>query len=110
GCLAGDDAGEPNQVVAEGISMDMQAAWVLARRLIDWRDSGGTPAALPQVGASYAATWRASFAPRLAASTVLAHWAMRPTAVAGVAPVLAWFPQLLTVAARLTGKATRLVR
>ena len=108
--LVGNAAGEAHPVVAEGISMAMQGAWLLARRLIAWRSSGASCGALAQVGRDYAAAWRAGFAPRLAASTLVAHWAMRPVAVAGVVPVLGRFPQFLTLAARLTGKATRVVR
>jgi flavin-dependent dehydrogenase len=108
--LVGNAAGEAHPVVAEGISMALQAGWLLAKRLIAWRRDGGRSATLHAVGADYAKAWRASFAPRLAASSVLAHWAMRPAAVATVVPFLTRFPSLLTLAARLTGKATRVVR
>jgi menaquinone-9 beta-reductase len=107
--LVGNAAGEAHPVVAEGISMAMQAGWLLAERLLCWRQEGGRPAALRAAGADYAQAWRASFAPRLRAAAVLAHWAMRPVAVASTVPVLTQFPSLLTLAARLTGKATRVV-
>jgi flavin-dependent dehydrogenase len=105
----GNAAGEAHPAVAEGISMAMQSAWLLARGLAAWRRQGASAADLPAVGRDYAAAWRRSFAPRLYASTVLAHWAMRPAAVAGTLPVLRGFPGLLTWAAQLTGKATRVV-
>ena len=106
--LVGNSAGEAHPVVAEGISMALQAAALLTRRLIAWRQ-GTAQATLQRVGEDYAAAWRKSFAPRLYASAVLAHWAMRPAAVAGTLPLLRWFPRLLTWGARLSGKATRVL-
>jgi flavin-dependent dehydrogenase len=108
--LVGNAAGEAHPVVAEGISMAMQAGWILAQRLLAWRKQGGRTTALNAFGTAYAQAWRASFAPRLTAASILAHWAMRPTAVATTVPLLTRFPSLLTLAARLTGKATRVVR
>jgi flavin-dependent dehydrogenase len=107
--LVGNSAGEAHPVVAEGISMALQAAGLLTQRLIAWRQRGATQATLQRVGEDYAAAWRKAFAPRLYASTVLAHWAMRPQAVAATLPLLRWFPWLLTWGARLSGKATRIL-
>jgi flavin-dependent dehydrogenase len=104
----GNAAGEAHPVVAEGISMAMQAAWLLAARLISWRQLG-TRAALHRVAQDYAEAWKRCFAPRLYASSVLAHWTMRPAAVRSVLPLLGCFPGLLTWGARLSGKATRVV-
>jgi 2-polyprenyl-6-methoxyphenol hydroxylase-like FAD-dependent oxidoreductase len=98
----GNAAGEAHPVVAEGISMALQGAWLLAECLTA---DGGRP-----VAAKYARAWRRAFGPRLAASTALAHWAMRPAAVAAAVPVLRRLPALLTWGARLSGKATRVVR
>ena len=107
--LVGNAAGEAHPVVAEGISMAMQGAWLLAERLIRWRQDGGSAAALEAAAVDHAAAWRGAFAPRLYASTMVAHWAMRPAAVAGTLPLLRCFPGLLTWGARLSGKATRVV-
>ncbi len=107
--LVGNSAGEAHPVVAEGISMAMQGAWLLAEGLIRWHKEGGQAAALEAVAADYASAWRAAFAPRLYASMVVAHWAMRPAAVASTLPLLRCFPGLLTWGARLSGKATRVV-
>src|SRR5439155_26475996 len=102
----GNAAGEAHPVVAEGISMAMQSAWLLARRLIavgpgyrDWHP----------VGIDYARALRAAFAPRLRAAAVFAHWAMRPAAVTISMPLLRAFPCVLGWGARLSGKATRIV-
>jgi flavin-dependent dehydrogenase len=106
----GNAAGEAHPIVAEGISMAMQAGWLLAQRLIPWRRKGAKIGELPAISADYARAWRINFAPRLTASTLLAHWAMHPIAVAPALPLLGYFPGLLTLAARLTGKATCVVR
>ena len=58
----------------------------------------------------HAAAWRRHFAPRLYTSQAVAEWAMRPTVVAGTVPLFRCFPSLLTLAARLSGKATQVVR
>jgi menaquinone-9 beta-reductase len=107
--LVGNAAGEAHPAVAGGISMALQSAWLLARRLADWRRQGGTHADLRAVGDAYAADWRRGFGPRVAASTFIAHWAMRPPAVACTLPLLRRFPALLTWCANLTGKTTRVV-
>jgi flavin-dependent dehydrogenase len=102
--LVGNAAGEAHPVVAEGISMAMQSAALLSRRLIahgpghrDWHS----------VGRDYARAWRAAFAPRLRAAAAFAHWAMRPAVVAGTMPLLRAFPGILGWGARLSGKVTR---
>ncbi len=100
----GNAAGEAHPVVAEGISMAMQSAWLLARRLIA---AGPSHANWHAVGADYARRWRRAFGPRLHSAAVYAHWAMRPAAVAAVLPLLRAFPAALGWGARLSGKATR---
>jgi flavin-dependent dehydrogenase len=106
----GNYAGEPQPATAEGISIAMQSAWLLARRLIAWRDADGVWDDLSAVGVSYARAWRRWFAPRVRAGAVIAQWLVRPTPVAALMPLLRTFPQLLTLGARLTGKATGVVR
>jgi flavin-dependent dehydrogenase len=108
--FAGNAAGEAHPIIAEGISMAMQSAWLLARHLITWRERGGSPRTLNAVEANYAQEWRRSFAPRLYAAAGVAQWALRPTLVAGALPLLRRWPRLLTVGARLSGKATCVVR
>jgi flavin-dependent dehydrogenase len=106
----GNAAGEAHPAVAEGISMAMQSSWLLAERLIHWKKSGADVRALDRVNAAYSAAWRRHFAPRIHASTVIAHWAMKKDAVAAVLPLLEWFPAFLTWGARFSGKARRVVR
>jgi flavin-dependent dehydrogenase len=90
--LIGNAKGEAHPVVAEGISMAMQSAWLLSRRLIS-----GTPA-------DYDSDWRRAFSWRIRAASVIAHWAMRPPAVALTVPLLRAFPLVLTGSAKTTGK------
>jgi menaquinone-9 beta-reductase len=97
----GNAAGEAHPVIAEGISMALQSAWLLSRHLL----AGPPTRALAQ---AYAADWRRQFAPRLHTARVVAEWAMRPVAVAGLLPLLCRFPVLLNWGARLSGKVRRL--
>lgn len=106
----GNAAGEAHPVVAEGISMAMQSAWLLARRLKDWRHHGNCINRLPAVVAEYARDWRIAFGPRQRAAAAIAHWAMSPTAMAISSPILRLIPPLLTWGARASGKTTRIVR
>jgi len=107
--LVGNAAGEAHPAIAEGISMAMQSSWLLANRLVGWREAGASAAGQSAVGKDYAAAWRRAFRSRLGASVALAQWAMRPAAVAGVIPLLRRFPLALTWAARWSGKATSVV-
>jgi 2-polyprenyl-6-methoxyphenol hydroxylase-like FAD-dependent oxidoreductase len=102
----GNAAGEAHPVVAEGISMAMQSAWLLAQRLIARRRTSRLPN-LGQVMTDYAAAWRRHFAARLYASAVVAQWAMWPAAVASTLPLMRTFQSMLTWGARLSGKAKR---
>lgn len=101
----GNAAGEAHPVIAEGISMAIQSAWLLAAQLVAWRSESGRREDLVHAGRRYRQAWRRAFLPRLQTSRLLAEWAMRPAAVAGVAPILRCFPATMTWIARLTGKA-----
>jgi flavin-dependent dehydrogenase len=107
--LVGNAAGEAHPVVAEGISMALQGAWLLAERLVGWRRAGGGQDGLARVGADYARAWRHCFAPRLRLAAAVAHWAMRPVPVAWAVPILRRLPFVLTWGARLSGKAAQIV-
>jgi flavin-dependent dehydrogenase len=105
--LVGNAAGEAHPVIAEGISMAMQSAWLLANRLLAQK-----PRSLADrhaVGRGYAADWRRHFRPRLRSAAFFAHWAMRPRAVAIAQPFLRSWPAILSFGARLSGKAMRIV-
>jgi flavin-dependent dehydrogenase len=114
--LVGNAAGEAHPAVAEGIGMAMQSASLLCERLI--AESAAVLSseavlsndAVDAVRRDYAAVWRRTLAPRIHAAAVIAHWAMRPHAVACVSPLLRMFPAVLTAGARLSGKAATVNR
>jgi flavin-dependent dehydrogenase len=108
--LVGNAAGEAHPAVAEGISMAMQSAWLLAGFLAGQRDAIRRSLAIDSLGRAYARAWRRSFAPRIRSAAAVAHWAMRPNAVVVALPLLRHCPPLLTWGARLSGKATQVVR
>jgi flavin-dependent dehydrogenase len=104
----GNTAGEAHPVIAEGITMALQSAWLLSERLIAWRRSGGRPEALDTVAANYRTAYLRSFGQRILTSIALAQWAMRPAVFVGTLPAVRFFPALLTWGAGWTGKAKRL--
>ena len=101
--VAGNAAGEAHPVVAEGISMALQSAWLLTDRLIADSDER-------TVARNYARAWRQSFAPRIRAAAAIAHWAMCPRLVAATLPFLQTWPKLLTFGAWLSGKSKLVVQ
>ena len=103
--LVGNAAGEAHPVVAEGIGMAMQSAWLLCECLTSGLVDVLSGQAVDAVRRDYAAAWRRTLAPRIHAAALIAHWAMRPVVVAPVLPLLRLFPGVLTVGARFSGKA-----
>jgi flavin-dependent dehydrogenase len=99
----GNAAGEAHPIIAEGISMAMQSAWLLSQRLIEGRGN------LAVAGRLYAKDWHNAFATRIRAAAAFAHLAMWPGA-ARVLPLVKRFPEILTWGARLSGKTTQLVQ
>ena len=104
--LVGNAAGEAHPVVAEGIGMAMQSAWLLCERLTAGPAGSPSGPVVDEVRSGYAAAWRQTLAPRIHAAALIAHWAMRPAAVACVLPLLRLFPGVLTEGARFSGKTT----
>jgi len=100
----GNAAGEAHPIIAEGISMAIQSAWLLCERLTARRREALTHAALEEVGRDYAVAWRHCFAPRIRAAALFAQLAMRPAAVALLLPLLRLFPAALTLGACWSGK------
>jgi flavin-dependent dehydrogenase len=103
--LVGNAAGEAHPAVAEGIGMAMQSAWLLCERLTAEPAGALSGQALDAVRHDYASAWRRTIAPRIHAAALIAHWAVRPAAVVPVLPLLRLFPIVLTLGARLSGKA-----
>jgi menaquinone-9 beta-reductase len=105
----GNAAGEAHPAVAEGIGMAMQSSWLLCRLLTAQPPAALSGATLDAVRREYATAWRQAFAPRLYAAAFIAHWGMRPMAVACALPLLRMFPAVLNAAARLSGKTTLVI-
>jgi flavin-dependent dehydrogenase len=107
--LTGNAAGEAHPIVAEGISMAMQSAWLLAEMLIARGKKNHSPRELDEVGREYTALWKKNFAPRIRAAACFAHLAMRPATANALLPLLKQFPQILTLGARWSGKANQII-
>jgi flavin-dependent dehydrogenase len=104
----GNSAGEAHPVIAEGISMAMQSAWLLSQRLIAGGATAASPMGMDEVGRLYARDWRVAFAKRIHAASMFAHLAMWPGAARAL-PLVKRMPEILTWGARLSGKTTQLV-
>ncbi len=103
----GNAAGESHPLIGEGISMALQSAALLARTLTQhppWAISGSVARQLQH---TYAVAWRREFTSRLRFAAAYANLAMRPGLAAPTRSMLRRWPGLLTVAARLAGKAQR---
>ncbi|MBA3448574.1 MAG: NAD(P)/FAD-dependent oxidoreductase [Pseudaminobacter sp.] len=100
----GNIAGESHPIIAEGISMAIQAGWLLARELadLDISDRNARQAA----GRNYSAAWRAQFSTRIRVAAILARIALSPSAATFAGFLAHSVPELLTIGARLSGKAS----
>lgn len=90
--FVGNMAGEAHPIIAEGISMAIQASGLLARLLIAGRED------------EYARAWHDRFATRIQAAALFAHLAMRDDTRNICRAVIARFPRILDWGARLSGK------
>ncbi len=98
----GNVAGEAHPVIAEGISMAIQSASLLAQALdgVDLEN----PAARAAAGRRYGAEWARRFALRIRLAGVVAALASRPATSGPLAAAVGALPSLLTLGARLSGK------
>lgn len=104
----GNAAGEAHPIVAEGISMAIQSAWLLCGQLIARKDAVLSQRGLQVTGRDYAMAWRRNFAPRIYAAAVFAHLAMRPATADLTLLLLKRVPAILTLGAHLSGKVYQL--
>ncbi len=108
----GNAAAEAHPIVAEGISMAIQSAFLLSEQLNAWRASSD-PALSNQVFDSmrhhYEIAWRKNFSRRFRLAAIFAHLFMRPLTSHIVTGWLTRFPRLLTEGARWSGKADPLL-
>lgn len=98
---------ETHPVIGEGITMALQSAWLLCRRLLRHPAAQyADPNAGLTVSRAYARDWQRAFAWRVRAAALFAHTAMRAPIAASVLPILRRFPQLLSLGARVSGKVS----
>lgn len=105
----GNIAGEAHPVVAEGISMAMQSAWILSQVLLAHQNEILSGKNAENAGFAYTKQWNAHFANRIHAATLFAQLAMRPSVVATMLPIIKLFPGILTFGAKLSGKIKQVV-
>lgn len=100
----GNAAGESHSIIAEGISMAIQSAWLLTSELsrVNARTRDGQALA----GRRYTSAWRRQFSGRIRAATAFAWLAARPNNSPAARAVMRAAPSLLTLGARLAGKTT----
>jgi menaquinone-9 beta-reductase len=103
--FVGNIAGEAHPIIAEGISMAIQSAWLLCRRLIACSGDVTARHHLEDIGRDYGAKWSQAFAFRIHAAGLFAAFAVHARARAFVWPVVKGYPGLLTFGAYLAGKS-----
>ena len=104
----GNAAAEAHPIVAEGISMAVQSAFLLSEQLNAWRMRGDPALSTPQgekIRHDYEMAWRRNFSQRIRFAALYAHLFMRPMTSRMVTGWLERFPRLLTEGARWSGKA-----
>jgi flavin-dependent dehydrogenase len=100
----GNAAGEAHPIVAEGISMALQGAWLLADYLIQHRRSCGMNN-WRRCEEAYDQNWRRCFARRIGTAKLLASWSQSQALVEISVPLIRWLPRVLTWGAVLSGKS-----
>lgn len=108
----GNAAAEAHPIVAEGISMAIQSAFLLSEQLNAWRARGDptfSNQALKSMRHNYEIAWRNNFSRRIRLAAIFAHLFMRPLTSHIVTRWLERFPRLLTEGARWSGKAEPLL-
>ena len=107
--FVGNLAGEAHPIIAEGISMAMQSAWILCRILLQHRHNLLTGGSAAEAGATYRVEWNKAFARRVRMAAVFARLALSPKWSAAAHTLLRQVPALLSFGARLSGKAMQIV-
>jgi flavin-dependent dehydrogenase len=107
--LIGNAAGEAHPVIAEGISMAIQSAWLLCQELIAARQEVLSGLGQERVARIYAHRWKRAFGGRVWASRLFARCAMSPRCASLLLPVLTRFPSLVSTGARIAGKTKQMI-
>lgn len=106
----GNAAGEAHPLVAEGISMAIQSAWILAKVLAPHGGVELTRGQLDSLGRDYAARWQSHLATRIHVAAILAAFMARPAGARASAIAISKLPRLLSWGARWSGKARMLAQ
>jgi 2-polyprenyl-6-methoxyphenol hydroxylase-like FAD-dependent oxidoreductase len=101
----GNAAGEAHPIIGEGMSMAIQAAWLLAKEIGPFRAACAHGPSQRELRQHFHDKWKQAFAPRIRFAALFAHMAMRPQWFGGILPLLKQHPDWLTQAALWSGKA-----
>jgi flavin-dependent dehydrogenase len=107
----GNAAGEAHPIVAEGISMAIQSAWLLCAQLAARQEAAlaaDASDALAAIGYEYERSWRENFGTRVRAAALFAQLSMRPATARRVLALAKRAPAILTLGARWSGKSQAL--
>ncbi|MEO8753577.1 MAG: FAD-dependent oxidoreductase [Casimicrobiaceae bacterium] len=107
----GNAAGEAHPIVAEGISMAIQSAWLLCEQLVARRGAAlaaDADASLAAIGSEYERRWRSQFGTRIRAAALFAHLGMRPATAKLIVALSQRTPAILSYGARWSGKTRSL--
>lgn len=102
----GNAAAEAHPVIAEGISIAIQSAWLMGEHLAPLLKQLDDRRSIDAAGRAYSAAWSDAFATRIRASALIAHWAMRPRLVQIACPIFQRWPRVLKWCAEVAGKAS----
>lgn len=103
----GNVAAEAHPIIAEGISMAMQSACLLAKCFIK-HGKKLDKEHLNRVGIDYQKQWHHQFVGRIRAAALFAHLTMRPHLSSSLLPIIRRFPGILSFSAALSGKVKEL--
>jgi menaquinone-9 beta-reductase len=100
----GNAAAEAHPIVAEGISMAIQSAYLLCEQLVGRQDTRPSKDVYGAIRLEYEAASRRNFSRRVHVAALFAHLFMRPVSARAATTVLKHVPHLLTLGARWCGK------
>lgn len=107
----GNAAGEAHPIVAEGISMAIQSAYLLCALLVGRKDAAlaaNSREALAAIAREYERGWRRNFFARIRAANLFAHLGMWPATARLAVALLQRAPAMLTFGAYCSGKTQSL--
>ncbi len=107
--FVGNLAGEAHPIVAEGISMAMQSAWLLSQTLIKRNNDLFSDKGLADAGKDYTKQWNKHFAMRIYAASLFTQFATRSAMLGLMIYVIKRFPGVLILGAKLSGKIQQVV-